>query len=103
MWNISSKYKDFYQLSFGINLVRSPDATEIRKGGRAACNLSLHFDIIPNPLEFSILFCGGVCHKLQTYNCEKIIQEWKKHSKSIDIIGILMPFKWSINFVIYSK
>ncbi len=74
------KDKDFYQLSFGINLVRSPDATEIRKGGRAACNLSLHFDIIPNPLEFSILLCGGVCHKLQTYNCEKIIQEWKKHS-----------------------
>ena len=28
------KYKDFYQLSFGINLVKSPDSSEIRKGGR---------------------------------------------------------------------
>ena len=74
------KYKDFYQLSFGINLVQSPDAKEIRKGGREACNLSLHSDIIPNPLEFSKLLCKDICHKLQTYNCEKIIQEWKKHS-----------------------
>ena len=77
------KYKDFYQLSFGINLVQSPDATEIRKGGRAACNLSINSDIIPNPLEFSILLCKDICHKLQTYNCEKIIQEWKKHSKAL--------------------
>ena len=30
------KYKDFYQLSFGINLVKSPESSEIRKGGRQA-------------------------------------------------------------------
>ena len=74
------KYKDFYQLSFGINLVKSPDSSEIRKGGRQACNLASHCDNIPDPLEFSVLLCKDICHKLKTYNCEKIIEEWKKNA-----------------------
>ena len=74
------KYKEFYQLSFGINLVQSPDSSEIRKGGRTACNLSLHSDNNPNPLEFSKLLCKDICHKLQTYNCKTIIEEWKKYA-----------------------
>ena len=74
------KYKDFYQLSFGINLVKSPDTSEIRKGGRQACNLSNHSEHIPDPLEFSILLCKDICHKLITYNSEKIIEEWKKNA-----------------------
>ena len=66
------KYKDFYQLSFGINLSQCPDSSEIRKGGRIACKLGNHGDNIPNPLEFSILICKDICNKLKTYNCKKL-------------------------------
>jgi biotin-[acetyl-CoA-carboxylase] ligase BirA-like protein len=72
------KYKDFYQLSFGINLSQCPDSSQIRKGGRTACKLGNHCDNIPNPLEFSILLCKDICKRLQTYNCKQIIEEWKK-------------------------
>ena len=74
------KYKDFYQLSFGINLSQCPDSSEIRKGGRIACKLGNHSDNIPNPLEFSKLLCKDICFKLKTYNCQKIIEEWKKNA-----------------------
>ena len=74
------KYKDFYQLSFGINLIKSPDSSQIRQGGRTACNLASHCDNIPDPLEFSKILCKDICKKLKTYNCEKIIEEWKKNA-----------------------
>ena len=74
------KYKDFYQLSFGINLSQCPDSSQIRKGGRTACKLGNHSDIIPEPLEFSILLCKDICSKLKTYDCKKIIEEWKKNA-----------------------
>jgi biotin-(acetyl-CoA carboxylase) ligase len=74
------KYKDFYQLSFGINLSQCPDSSQIRKGGRTACKLGNHCDNIPNPLEFSILLCKDICKRLQTYNCKQIIEEWKKYA-----------------------
>ena len=74
------KYKDFYQLSFGINLIKSPDASEIRQGGRTACNLANHCENIPDPFEFSKLLCKDICEKLKNYNCEKIIEEWKKNA-----------------------
>ena len=74
------KYKDFFQLSFGINIIKSPDSSEIRQGGRTACNLANHSDTLPNPFEFSKLICSDICHKLKTFNCEKIIEEWKKNA-----------------------
>lgn len=74
------KYKDFYQLSFGINIIKSPEASEIRKGGRTACNLAKHSENLPDPFEFSKTICKDICHKLKTYNCEKIIEEWKKNA-----------------------
>lgn len=74
------KYKDFYQLSFGINLVQCPDSSQIREGGRTACKLENHSDNKPNPLDFSILLCKDICHKLKTYDCKKIIDEWKKNA-----------------------
>ena len=74
------KYKDFYQLSFGINLSQCPDSSQIRKGGRTACKLGNHSDNIPEPLEFSILLCKDICLKLKTYDCKKIIEEWKKNA-----------------------
>ena len=72
------KYKDFYQLSFGINLIKSPAQSEIRIGGRTACNIANHCDKIPEPFEFSKIICKDICQKLKTYNSEKIIEEWKK-------------------------
>ena len=74
------KYKDFYQLSFGINLSQCPDSSQIRKGGRTACKLGNHSDNIPDPLEFSKLLCKDICKKLKTYNCKQIIEEWKKNA-----------------------
>ena len=74
------KYKDFYQLSFGINLVQSPDASGIREGGRTACNLSLHAEKIPEPLEFSKILCKDILKRIKTYSCERIIEEWKKNA-----------------------
>ena len=74
------KYKNFYQLSFGINLIQCPEASEIRKGGRIACKLENHSDNKPNPLDFSILLCKDICEKLKTYDCKKIIEEWKKNA-----------------------
>ena len=74
------KYKDFFQLSFGINLIKSPDSSEIRQGGRTACNLSNHCDKALDPFEFSKLICKDICHKLKTYDCSKIIEEWKKNA-----------------------
>ena len=73
------KYKEFYQLSFGINLIQSPDSSEIREGGRTACNLSKHSDNIPNPLDFSKLLCEDICKKLISYSCKQIIEEWKSY------------------------
>lgn len=74
------KYKDFYQLSFGLNLIQCPDSSEIRKGGRPACKLSNHSDNSPNPLDFSILICKDICNKLKSYDCKTIIDEWKKNA-----------------------
>ena len=42
--------------------------------------MASHCDNIPDPLEFSVLLCKDICHKLKTYNCEKIIEEWKKNA-----------------------
>ena len=74
------KYKDFYQLSFGINLIQCPGASEVRKGGRMTCKLENHSDNKPNPLDFSILICKDICEKLKTYDGKKIIEEWKKNA-----------------------
>lgn len=74
------KYKDFYQLSFGINLIQCPDSSEIRQGGRLACKLENHSNSKPNPLEFSILLCKDICNKLKSYDCKRIIEEWKKNA-----------------------
>ena len=74
------KYKDFYQLSFGINLSQCPDSSQIRKGGRLACKLGNHSENIPNPLEFSILLFKDICNKLIAYDSKKIIEEWKKNA-----------------------
>lgn len=74
------KYKNFYQLSFGINLVQCPDSSQIRKGGRTACKLENHSNSTPNPLEFSIMLCKDICQKLQTYDQKKIIEEWRKNA-----------------------
>ena len=90
------KHKNFYLISFGINLTKSPELSEIRKGGREPCKLANHSDYIPVALEFSIIICKDICNKIQTYNCEKIIEEWKKKafldikfSKRDDEIGKL--------------
>ena len=42
--------------------------------------MSNHSESIPEPLEFSKLLCKDICHKLLTYNSEKIIEEWKKNA-----------------------
>ena len=74
------KYKDFYQLSFAINLTQCPDLSQIRKGGRKPCKLENHCNNIPEPLEFSKLLCKDICKRLKTYKCKKIIEEWKKNA-----------------------
>ena len=33
-----------------------------------------------DPFEFSKLICKDICQTLKTYNCEKIIEEWKKNA-----------------------
>ena len=60
------KYIDFYQLSFGINIIKSPDSSEIRQGGRTAWNLANHCDSdkFPDPFEFSKIICKDICEEL---------------------------------------
>ena len=42
--------------------------------------MSNHSENIPAPLAFSKLLCKDICHKLITYNSNKIIEEWKKYA-----------------------
>lgn len=48
------KYKDYLMIGFGINLVGSPEETELRKGGLQACYFGKHSNNIPKALDLSL-------------------------------------------------
>ena len=60
------KYIDFYQFSFGISIIKSPDYSEIRQGGRTACNLANYCesDKLLDPFEFSKIIYKDIYEKL---------------------------------------
>ena len=76
------KYKNFYQLSFGVNLVDCPEVSEMRKGGRNPCHLGKHVNVekIPNALKFSEDICKNICEKINKLSAKEIMDEWKKNA-----------------------